>query len=55
MIGKTIRISKESEKQIVIQNLRNMGVFEGQKGEKLHSMGYFALVYLLAVHKAMLS
>lgn len=52
MIGKTIKLSKESEKQIVIQDLNRLDVYEGKKGESLHTLDYFSLVHLLAISRA---
>lgn len=55
MIGKTIKISKESERQFIIQDLNRLGVYEGKKGEALQSMQYFPLVHLLSINKAVRS
>lgn len=52
MIGKPIKLSRESEKQVIIHQLSCHGVHEGSKGEQLDSLDYFSLVRLLAVKKA---
>lgn len=55
MIGKSIKISKESERQIIIHQLSCFGVHEGNKGEQLKSLDYYSLRSLLAVKKAVQS
>ncbi|MEK3976082.1 hypothetical protein [Psychrobacillus sp. FSL K6-1267] len=49
---KPIKLSKESERQIVIQDLTRLGIYEDKKGEPIHSLSYFSLVHLLAMEKA---
>jgi len=52
MIGKSIKISKESERQVIIHQLSCIGVHEGNKGEQLSSLDYFTLLSMLSVRKA---
>ena len=49
---KTIKLSKESERQIVIQDLTRMGIHSDKKGERIQSLDSLSLVYLLAINKA---
>lgn len=51
MVGRVIELSRESERQILIQNLNNYGVFESRKGETLEKLNYHALVGLLAIEE----
>lgn len=52
MIGSKIKISRESEMQIIIQELHTLGVYENVKNEPLESLGYHQLVHLLATKRA---
>lgn len=52
MIGKTVKISKESERQVIIHQLSCYGIHEGNKGEQLSSLDYFTLLSMLSVKKA---
>lgn len=52
MIGKSIKLSRESERQGLIQQLNCYGIHEGSKGEQLSSLDYFTLLSMLAVKKA---
>lgn len=52
MIGKTVTISRETEKQLIIQQLNILGIFENMKSEPLDKLSYHALVHLLATEQA---
>lgn len=52
MIGKFVKPSRESEKQIIIQDLNLLGIYETVKGETLETKSYYTLRSLLAVEQA---
>lgn len=52
MIRKPIRLSRESERQVLIHQLSCLGIHEGKNGEQLHSLDYFTLLNMLALKKA---
>lgn len=52
MIGTKVKMSRESERQYLIQRLNVLGVFENMKSEPLDELSYHALVNLLAVEQA---
>lgn len=52
MIGKKVSLSRESEKEVIIQELHRFGVYENLKGEKIETLSYHSLVHLLAVEQA---
>ena len=43
MIGKKVKLSKESERQVIIHQLSCVGVHEGNNGEQLCTLNYFSL------------
>ncbi|WP_313891147.1 hypothetical protein [Psychrobacillus sp.] len=55
MIGKPIKLSRESEKQIIIQELSCFGIHQTSNGEQLQTLDYFSLLNMLAVQKAIRS
>lgn len=52
MIGARIEMSRESEKQYMIDQLNRLGVYETVKHEPLESMNYYTLRSMLAVEQA---
>lgn len=52
MMGRKVSLSRESEKEIVVQELYRLGIYENMKGEKVENLNYHMLVHLLAVEQA---
>ena len=52
MIGAFVRPSRETEKQILIEDLNRLGIYETVKREPLESLSYYSLRTLLATKKA---
>lgn len=52
MIGTRVKLSRETEKQFVIQQLHRLGIYENTKGENIEGLNYHALVHLLATEQA---
>ncbi|MFX3673310.1 MAG: hypothetical protein ACE3JQ_02515 [Paenisporosarcina sp.] len=51
IIGQKIGISNEVIRQSYINDLMNLGVINGTKGERLRDMDYYSLRNLLAVER----
>lgn len=52
MKSRYVKLSRESEKQIIIQDLNRYGVFETMKGDELDTLDYYALRGMLAIELA---
>lgn len=52
MIGARIEMSRESEKQYMIDPLNRLGIYETVKSEPLEIMNYYTLRSMLAVGQA---
>lgn len=52
MIGARVEMSRESEKQYMIDQLNRLGIYENTKNEPLESMNYYTLRSMLAVEQA---
>lgn len=52
MIGMKIRMSRESEKQVLINELNLLGIYENMKSEPLDSLDYYTLRSMLATEMA---
>lgn len=52
MIKKPIKLSRESERMVLIRELETRGVRENNNGQALESLDYFSLLSLLAVKRA---
>ncbi len=48
MIGRTIKLSLETRRQMLIDDLQRQGLHEGPEGEQLQKMDYYSLRSLLA-------
>lgn len=48
MIGRTIKPSLETRRQMLIDDLQRVKIHEGSKGEQLQKMDYYSLRSLLA-------
>lgn len=51
----TIQLSRESERQVIIQELNLLGVYETLKGESLETLSYHSLRSVLALEEAVRS
>lgn len=51
MIGAKVNLSRETEKQIIIQELNALGIYENMKGESLNQLSYFTLLFLLEIEQ----
>ena len=49
---KTIQLSRESEKQIIIEDLNRLSIFECPRGRELSELDYYSLRSLLAMEQA---
>ncbi|MEV9639509.1 hypothetical protein ABZ756_02275 [Mammaliicoccus sciuri] len=52
MIGSRIEMSRESEKQYMIDQLNRLGIYETVKQEPLETMNYYTLRSMLAAARA---
>ncbi|WP_342537315.1 hypothetical protein [Sporosarcina sp. FSL K6-3508] len=52
MIGARVEMSKETEKQFLIDELNRLGIYETVKSEPLENMNYYTLRNMLAVEQA---
>jgi len=52
MIGTFVKPSRETEKQILIDKLNRLGIYETVKREPLESLSYYSLRTLLATRMA---
>ncbi|MEK3935965.1 hypothetical protein MKY41_11610 [Sporosarcina sp. FSL W7-1349] len=52
MIGTIVQPSRETERQIFIEDLKRQGIYETPKQEPLESLSYYSLRTLLATRMA---
>ncbi len=48
-------MSRESEKQVIIAQLNQLGIFETSKGETLQKQTYHSLLSMLSIEQAVRS
>lgn len=49
MIGAKVAPSRETERQVLIEKLNRLGIYETSKNEPLEKESYYSLLSLLAV------
>ncbi|GGA31957.1 hypothetical protein [Psychrobacillus lasiicapitis] len=52
MIKKPIKLSRESERLVLIRELQIRGIQENNDGQALENLDYFSLLSMLALKKA---
>lgn len=52
MIGAIVKPSRETERQVLIEELKLLGIYETLKGESLEKESYYSLRSMLATARA---